>query len=134
MQVSTIHTALAMALFVFSSAAHAYPTATREVLVDNDHVCVIRITIPPWGSYQPDRDRVERVIVHVTGNQSERHAMKLDGSATLPADQGEQITRNPGDAEYRTASRHSIRNLTKDPQVSDIIELRPCPPPPVEQK
>jgi hypothetical protein len=51
----------------------------------------------------------------------------VDGKGNLPQDRGEQLLRFRGDAAFRSASNHSITNRGTETQISDVIELAPCP-------
>lgn len=116
-----------IAFYAPISQAYADDEASREVLVSNNRVCVVRVTIPPGATYEPDHSRADRVIIWLTDNRSERHARRVDGKSNLPQDRGEQLLRFAGDAAFRPASNHSITNKGPETQVSVVVELAPCP-------
>jgi hypothetical protein len=95
-----------------------------EILLENKDVKVTRVTIAPGATWVPDSPRLKRVIIWITGNHAERHALSLDSNRRLPEDQGETVDRDAGDAMFRTGSNHSITNRGSKSQVSVIVELK----------
>lgn len=91
--------------------------ATHEVLIDNDRVRVTRVTLPAGEVITAEDGRLDRVVIAVTGHRAVRRE---------PHDSGElrTVVREPGDAVWRPASRHSVANATEDDQVVVIVELK----------
>lgn len=100
------------------------PTVSETILVENDDVRVTRVVIPKGATQIPDQLRCKRVIVYITPTHTERHAKAETGTLNKSEDKGEIIHRPAGSAIFRTASKHSITNVSDHRQVSVIVELK----------
>lgn len=85
-----------------------------KVLLDNDEVRVLELSIPP-GESTGMHSHGKNLVYFVTGGSAKQ---------TLPDGKSTQMTRSPGEALWSEPVTHDTTNIGKAPVKAVVVELK----------